>query len=196
MFIHLIQHAKLWQEQLKLLNPDLLIFSYGTNEAYNGNFDSKNLTKQVSKFFDAIREIVPNVAIVVTSPPDTRSRKRIPPKQADVVESQSKLKSSFYDLNKVMGGFGSFQTWFDHDYFLKDKLHLNKNGYQLQARLFMLALLGQLKPNWDLSPTKSFVYDRVKLLYRKAVVSDSAQNDSIIIRPKEKIVKKYSYQRT
>jgi len=192
-FIHLIQHAKLWQEQLKLLNPDLLIFSYGTNEAYNGNFDSKNFTKQVSRFFDEIREIVPDVAIVVTSPPDTRSRKRIPPKQADVVESQSKLKSSFYDLNKVMGGFGSFQTWFDHDYFLKDKLHLNKDGYQLQARLFMLALLGQLKPNWDLSPTKSFVYDRVKLLYRKAVVSDSAQNDSIIIRPKEKIVKKVKF---
>ncbi len=192
-FIHLIQHTKLWQEQLKLLNPDLLIFSYGTNEAYNGNFDSKNFTKQVSKFFDAIREIVPNVAIVVTSPPDTRSRERIPPKQVEIVESLSQLKSSFYDLNKVMGGFGSFQTWFDQNYFLKDKLHLNKDGYQLQAKLFMLALLGQLKPQWDLGPIESFVSDRVKLLYRKAAVSDSAQKDTIVIRPQEKIIKKVKF---
>jgi hypothetical protein len=92
-----------------------------------------------------------------------------------------------------MGGFGSFQTWFDQNYFLKDKLHLNKDGYQLQAKLFMLALLGQLKPQWDLGPIESFVSDRVKLLYRKAAVSDSAQKDTIVIRPQEKIIKKVKF---
>ncbi len=192
-FTHLIQHAKLWKEQLKLLNPDLIIFSYGTNEAYNGNFESKIFINQVSRFFDEIRQIVPDIAIVVTSPPDTRSRNRIPPKQSEVVEAQSKLKSSFYDLNKVMGGFGSFQPWFDQTYFLKDKLHLSREGYQLQAKLFMLAFLGQLKPMWDVGPLENDVLERVKLLHRKVVVSDTLQPDSTIIRPQEKIVKKSKF---
>jgi LysM repeat protein len=78
---------------------------------------------------------------------------------------------------------------------LKDKLHLSKEGYQLQAKLFMLAFLGQLKPSRDLGPIETDVFERVKLLVRKAVVSDTAQPDSIIIRPQEKIVKKSKFHR-
>lgn len=192
-FVHLIQRAKLWKEHLKLLKPDLIIFSYGTNEAYNGNFDSQNFTKQVSHFFDEIRATLPNVAIVVTSPPDTRSRNRIPSKQVEVVESLSQLPSSFYDLNKVMGGFGSFQPWFDYDYFLKDKLHLNKAGYQLQANLFTLALLGQLKPEWDLTSLKNEVVERSGKLIRKTSVADSIKVDSSTSQSKEKIITKAKY---
>ena len=94
-FTHLIQHSKLWKEQLHLLNPDLVIFSYGTNEAYNGNLDISSYTKQVGHFLDEIRSLIPQVAILVTSPPDTRSRNRVPQKQIDIIDAQSKWKSSF-----------------------------------------------------------------------------------------------------
>ena len=92
-----------------------------------------------------------------------------------------------------MGGFGSFQPWFDQTYFLKDKLHLSREGYQLQAKLFMLAFLRQLKPTWDVGPLENDVLERVKLLHRKVVVSDTVQPDSTIIRPQEKIVKKSKF---
>lgn len=183
-FSHLIFRTPHWKEQLKLLNPDLLIFSYGTNEAYNSNFDAPTFVKQVGRFFEEIKSVLPQVAILMTSPPDTRSRNRIPPKQVEVIQGLSQIKSSFYDLNKVMGGFGSYQAWIEHNYFLKDKLHLNKAGYELQADLFMLALLGQLQPNWDLSNLKTRVEAQANTLVRK-IVGDSLNKDTLISPPVE-----------
>lgn len=190
-FTHLIQHAKLWKEQLHLLNPDLVIISYGTNEAYNGNFDAVTYSKQISRFLDEIRSLLPATAILVTSPPDTRSRNRVPQKQIEIIEEQSKWKSSFYDLNKVMGGFGSFQPWFENNYFLKDKLHLNKAGYQLQAKLFMIPFLTQLKPKLDLSQLKSEVKSSIQSIQKRVVKQDSVVKDSVdieVIVPRKKIV--------
>lgn len=180
-FTHLIQHAKLWKEQLQLLNPDVVIFSYGTNEAYNGNFDASSYSKQIGRFFDEIRSLLPSTAILVTSPPDTRSRNRVPQKQVEIIEAQANWKSSFYDLNKVMGGFGSFQFWFESNYFLKDKLHLNQSGYQLQAKLFMLPFLNQLKPHVDLRALRSEIDRGIQSIRKRVVVKDSIVKDSLAV---------------
>jgi hypothetical protein len=195
-FTHLIQHTILWKEHMKMLNPDLLIISYGTNEAYNGNFDSNAYSKQINRFLNEIREEVPSVSILLTSPPDTRSRNRIPKMQNTIIESQSKIQSSFYDLNKVMGGFGSFQPWYENDFFLKDKLHLNKAGYQLQAKLFMLALIGQLKSNKHLDELISQVAEKSRLVVRKTSVQDTVVKDSIrLVIPEKKVVEKSIYHK-
>ena len=195
-FTHLIQHTILWKEHIKMLNPDLLIISYGTNEAYNGNFDSNVYSKQINRFLNQIREIIPSISILLTSPPDTRSRNRIPKMQNAIVESQSKVQSSFYDLNKVMGGFGSFQPWYENDLFLKDKLHLNKAGYQLQAKLFMLALIGQLKSNKNLDELLSQVADKSRLVVRKTSVQDTVVKDSLrLVIPEKKVVEKSIYHK-
>lgn len=195
-FTHLIQHTILWKEHMKMLNPDLLIISYGTNEAYNGNFDSNAYSKQINRFLNEIREVVPSVSILLTSPPDTRSRNRIPKMQNAIIESQSKVQSSFYDLNKVMGGFGSFQPWYENDLFLKDKLHLNKAGYQLQAKLFMLALIGQLKSNKNLDELLSQVADKSRLVVRKTSVQDTVVKDSVrLVIPEKKVVEKLIYHK-
>ena len=195
-FTHLIQHTILWKEHMKMLNPDLLIISYGTNEAYNGNFDSNAYSKQINRFLNEIREEVPSVSILLTSPPDTRSRNRIPKMQNTIIESQSKIQSSFYDLNKVMGGFGSFQPWYENDFFLKDKLHLNKAGYQLQAKLFMLALIGQMKSNKNLDELLSQVADKSRLVVRKMSVQDTLVKDSVrLVIPEKKVVEKSIYHK-
>ena len=195
-FTHLIQHTILWKEHIKMLNPDLLIISYGTNEAYNGNFDSNAYSKQINRFLNEIREVVPSVSILLTSPPDTRSRNRIPKMQNAIIESQSKVQSSFYDLNKVMGGFGSFQPWYENDLFLKDKLHLNKAGYQLQAKLFMLALIRQLKSNKNLDELLSQVADKSRLVVRKTSVQDTVVKDSLrLVIPEKKVVEKSIYHK-
>ncbi len=194
-FSHLIQHEIRWKEQLKLLNPDLLIFSFGTNEAYNGNFDPITFSKNVSRFFEEIRALIPTIAILVTSPPDTRSRNRIPQKQLEVLDAQSLLNSSYYDLNAVMGGFGSFQPWYDNNYFLKDKLHLNKAGYQLQAKLFMLALLEKLKPEWNSEALKDDVEQSIKFIQNEITSIDSSNIDSKISLKKKKTKRKNTFHR-
>jgi LysM repeat protein len=119
--------------------------------------------------------------------------------QNAIVETQSTIQSSFYDLNKVMGGFGSFQSWYENDYFLKDKLHLNKAGYQLQAKLFILALIGQLKSNKNLDELQSQVAERSRLLVRKTSVKDTVVRDSVRLvipeKPEKKVVEKSIYHK-
>jgi LysM repeat protein len=116
--------------------------------------------------------------------------------QNAIVETQSTIQSSFYDLNKVMGGFGSFQSWYENDYFLKDKLHLNRAGYQLQAKLFMLALIGQLKSNKNLDELQSQVAERSRLLVRKTSVQDTVVRDSVrLVIPEKKVVEKSMYHK-
>jgi hypothetical protein len=40
-----------------------------------------------------------------------------------------------------MGGYGSIQKWYSKGLTAKDKLHLNRRGYELQGYLLLSALL-------------------------------------------------------
>jgi lysophospholipase L1-like esterase len=139
-FTHLKSRANLVLDQIKILQPDLLICSFGTNEAYNANWERQAYRKSLDAFLMEVKAINPATVVLFTSPPDTRSQNRIPKHQQEVIQVLSETKEPFYDLNAAMGGFGSSLTWVKNGCFLKDQLHLTKEGYQLQAKLFALAL--------------------------------------------------------
>jgi lysophospholipase L1-like esterase len=139
-FTHLKSRANLVLDQIKILQPDLIICSFGTNEAYNANWESQSYKKAWQVFIQEIQAISPNTFFLLTSPPDTRSQNRVPKYQQEVIRVLVEIKVPFYDLNAAMGGFGSSRDWVKKGFFLKDQLHLTKEGYQLQAKLFVLAL--------------------------------------------------------
>jgi hypothetical protein len=56
-----------------------------------------------------------------------------------------------------MGGFGSSADWVKNGCFLKDQLHLTKEGYQLQAKLFVLALF----KSWGESAASEILQNQV-----------------------------------
>ena len=139
-FTHLKSRANLVLDQIKILQPDLIICSFGTNEAYNANWGSQSYKKAWQEFIQEIQIHSPNSVFLLTSPPDTRSQNRVPKYQQEVIRVLAEMKLPFYDLNAAMGGFGSSLEWIKKGCFLKDQLHLTKEGYQLQAKLFALAL--------------------------------------------------------
>ena len=139
-FNHLKSRANLVLDQIKILQPDLIICSFGTNEAYNANWESQSYKKAWQVFIQEIQAISPKTIFLLTSPPDTRSQNRLPKHQQEVIRVLAEMKAPFYDLNAAMGGFGSSRDWVKKGYFLKDQLHLTREGYQLQAKLFVLAL--------------------------------------------------------
>jgi lysophospholipase L1-like esterase len=96
--------------------------------------------------------VLPQSVFLWTSPPDTRSQKRVPRYQNQLVQLLSNQAFPFYDLNAVMGGFSSSYSWVKKGYFLKDQVHLTKEGYQLQAKLFVLALLKSWGDQASLEP--------------------------------------------
>lgn len=139
-FTHLKSRGNVALDQIELLKPDLIICSFGTNEAYNANWNPATYRQALVEFLEDVKSKSPETVFLFTSPPDTRSQKRIPKFQQEVVQSLSKLPAAYYDLNQVMGGYGSSEAWVKNGCFLKDQLHLTKEGYQLQAKLFALAL--------------------------------------------------------
>jgi LysM repeat protein len=189
-FTHLINKAPQTVEQIAHLKPDILIFSFGTNEAYNGKLDTQIYTPAVMKFLADIAAASPNTAIILTTAPDTRSRNRIPPAQKSVNQQLQKIaatqKLTLYDLNKAMGGWGSLHIWYNHKLTLTDKLHFNAAGYALQGQLFTLSLLqaynkANPKDTLNISALKNTVHVAMSTLVRdfSAVsLGDSLANDT------------------
>jgi len=144
-FLHLINKAPHTVEQIGKIKPDILIFSFGTNEAYNGKLDTAVYTPAIMNFIDEIMRVSNNTAIIFTTAPDTRSNNRIPPLQVKVNNQLRNISMdknlTLYDLNEAMGGWGSLYAWYQNKLTLSDKLHFNKVGYAIQGQLFSLSLL-------------------------------------------------------
>jgi LysM repeat protein len=189
-FTHLINKAPYTVEQIAHIKPDILIFSFGTNEAYNGKLDSQVYTPAVNKFLADIAAASPTTAIIITTAPDTRSRNRIPPQQINVNNQLRAIaknqKATLYDLNEAMGGWGSLHVWYYNKLTLTDKLHFNAAGYALQGQLFTLSLLQaynkvNAKDTLNIQGLRTTVHASMKTLVRnfEAVsMSDSMAKDS------------------
>lgn len=143
-FTHLIANAKLVFSQLKALQPDLVIFSFGSNESYAQNIVGASYFKAIADFLTEIKNTIPQAAILITTAPDTRSQGRTPPSQIVVNNELVNLANHFnfalYDLYKAMGGWGSMHRWHAQKLALDDKLHFNARGYGLLAKLLCGAI--------------------------------------------------------
>lgn len=152
-FTHLIFNADLLQSQIKQLSPDLIIFSFGTNEAYNQRIDTNYYYQSISDFMQTIRKSLPEVEIIITTAPDTRSQGRVPPNEQKVNRQLIRLARDFdlslFDLNKAMGGWGSLNYWHQNKLALDDKLHFHSNGYSLQGKIFAHSFLKEYNQGYN-----------------------------------------------
>jgi hypothetical protein len=125
--------------------PDLIIFSFGTNEAYGKNIDTNKYFDELNSFISKLNEELPNTAFIITTAPDTRSQGKIPPNQIIINDQLIKIAKSqdvsIFDLNKAMGGWGSLNKWYKNKLVAEDKLHFTAAGYSLQGKLFSMAFL-------------------------------------------------------
>ena len=190
-FTHLIEKAPWTIEQLQHLKPDIIIFSFGTNEAYNGKLDTLAYTQQVQAFLHKLSIACPQTAIILTTAPDTRSRNRIPPMQRPINNQLKTMaareKLTVYDLNAAMGGWGSLHIWYKNQLTISDKLHFNAAGYALQGQLFTLSLMQaynkvNFRDTLDITTLSNTVHTSMKALVRDfnaQTMGDSLRFDSL-----------------
>lgn len=134
--------------QMKQLIPDLVIISIGTNDA---NVPAEDFKPEVYKnnykqFIERIRNVNPNVAILLTVPNDAYYLKRYPnkniAKQEEVIRELAKeYQYGVWDFYEIMGGFGSSQTWMKSNLMHRDRIHFTNDGYLLKGDLFFEAFL-------------------------------------------------------
>ena len=131
---------------INMYKPDLIILSFGSNDAYNKSFDFVKYRSKLENFIDSIVKTQPNVSILLTAPPDSRSKNREPFSIEKIQEVFLKVAEkhsnvAFWDLRSIMGGKNSVLNWLNLKLAATDKLHYTKAGYELQAQLLIKALL-------------------------------------------------------
>src|SRR5262249_29959070 len=61
-------------DDLRRINPQIVVLSFGTNEASKKNLDLARYAQNYEKAIDRIKSVLPNVEIVLIGPPDGDER--------------------------------------------------------------------------------------------------------------------------
>ncbi len=138
--------AQYFAEQIAALQPDLIIFSLGTNEAFATELGEQDLYGWVDSLVSTLAKQNPESALMICSQPDSYKRRRY--KNDRNLMIRSTLKSyannrytAFWDMNEVMGGYGSMNDWYRAGLTAKDKVHFSATGYRIQGELMYNALM-------------------------------------------------------
>ncbi len=137
--------AKYFTTQLGELNPDLVILSFGTNEA-QGKTEERYLYKQLNQLIIRIREVAPNAQIMFTTPADSYLRgKGFNPYMAStsqVIKTYAlENNCAVWDLFTQSGGEKSAEMWKKSGLMSHDSVHYSINGYAAQGKLLYQSLI-------------------------------------------------------
>ncbi len=138
--------SKIFWEQLRALEPDLIIISLGTNETVPASFRAEAFAEKIQQMVDLALEASPESSVLLTTPPDAlRQRSQANPAMPGASQALMELawrqNYSAWDFLGVMGGSGSIFSWQRQGLAQPDGIHLTKPGYELQARLLHQALV-------------------------------------------------------
>ncbi|MDF1550741.1 MAG: GDSL-type esterase/lipase family protein, partial [Bacteroidales bacterium] len=138
--------CNLLEKQLKALNPDMIIISLGTNDAYTTKFKPEFYKANYEEMIRKIKKVAPNAAILNTVANDSYLFRRYPNKNtqlaADVIYQVAKKHNcGVYDFYDVMGGLNSSSVWYKENLMVKDKIHFNREGYLLNGDLLFNAFI-------------------------------------------------------
>jgi lysophospholipase L1-like esterase len=137
---------------LTFLKPDLIILALGTNDAFAGKLNKSGIENSITNIIHDIRKIVPNAAIIITTPNDYLIRKKYInpriPEICELIKNTAKVENcGWWDFFSIMGNSGSSKKWYHQGLLFKDYIHLSKEGYKYQGELFYNALQKALEHN-------------------------------------------------
>ncbi len=137
---------KLFVDQLKTVNPDLVIFCIGINDAYNPEFCTTCYEENYEQLVDWITSVNPNVEFLFVTNNDSYYKRKYPNKRVFearevMINLTKKYNAGMWDMFEVMGGLGSIQNWENNGFAKEDKIHFTDKGYHLLGDLMFSALM-------------------------------------------------------
>ncbi|MFN0031359.1 MAG: GDSL-type esterase/lipase family protein [Flavobacteriales bacterium] len=143
---HSYLRCDLFQEQIETLNPDMVIFGIGVNDANvpEGDFNELVYEARYDSLCNMFLQVNPNTCFLFVTNNDTYYQKSYPNRNAlkvrdTMMRLAAKYDGAVYDLFEIMGGLGSIAKWQHAELAAKDKIHLSKKGYELQADMMATA---------------------------------------------------------
>ena len=137
--------------QIADLHPDLVILSFGTNEAHGRRYNASEHTAAINYLIEELKVSCPDVAFLMTTPPGAyvrngRRGKIINPRTPLVVENELKFARehgiAIWDMYDIVGGKQrACLNWNAANMYQRDKIHFTHEGYTLQGLLLHEAFI-------------------------------------------------------
>jgi len=126
-------------EQATLLNPDVALVDFGTNDILYYDEMETNLSNTIIQVINKLRDINPEMIIILTSTQDLFRRGRYitaGPKFRDLTDSLAHAeKTMYWNWYDLSGGFHSIRDWQNAGYAQPDCVHLTVKGYAAKGSL-------------------------------------------------------------
>lgn len=148
-FEHFERNTDFTDGGAKVLAPDLIILSLGTNNCYGGNYKSFQFRETAENFVKKVRDNYPGTAILLTTPMEgCRRYRRTYTVNKNVADVASVLMSvardlgvACWDMYTAAGGENSSRVWYGRKLMQSDRLHLTQDGYALQGDMLYDAMM-------------------------------------------------------
>lgn len=138
-------------DEITSLNPDLIIMSFGTNEAHGRNYRSDQHRVQMMNLISELKKGCINAGFLITTPPGAyvkagRRNRIINVRTPLVVRTEKDFaaenKIAVWDLYDVVGGEKfACKNWTAAGMYQRDKIHFTREGYALQGLLLHEAFI-------------------------------------------------------
>lgn len=134
------------------LNPDLVILSFGTNEAHGRRYSPAEHLAQMDNLLGELKKGCPKAVYLLTTPPGAyvrngrRGARVINPRTKLAVKTEldyaASRKLALWDMYHVVGGERyACMNWNAGHYYQRDKIHFTQEGYILQGLLLHEAII-------------------------------------------------------
>ena len=142
-----------FERDLKLIRPDLIIFSIGINDASEKDFEKNAFKRNYDELIRVIRRVNPDCALLFMTNNDSYKKVKVKRKTYYEVNLNGKIvEDAFIEMGKkynaavwnqfdIMGGLKSMQDWEEAGLAKKDKVHFTNEGYRLLGDLFYNAFI-------------------------------------------------------
>lgn len=135
-------------------NADLIILSMGTNEGFSSMTDDE-IERSVRNLIITLKAFNPKAELLVLLPMECQKNrnhgqtplspyydvnKRVAEASQIIYRTARQLNTPVWDFYSIAGGEGASSKWLDAGLMNKDRIHLLKGGYELQADLMYDAL--------------------------------------------------------
>ncbi|MCS7074340.1 MAG: GDSL-type esterase/lipase family protein, partial [Bacteroidia bacterium] len=140
-----ILKQNLMPQQLRELEPDLVVIDMGGNDFYIGGLIPQAYEEKLKAIVFQIQENVPKASIIISCPQDLYRRYYNVKDCAPAAEIAQKVSietgSAFYNYYQITGGRFSMLKWQGNGLAKYDRVHLSYDGYIQRGELFVNALL-------------------------------------------------------
>lgn len=143
-----------FEKELAILNPDLIIFGIGINDATSGDFTQEGFVLNYRYLLEKIERASPDCAyLFITNNDSFRkvSRRRYMVNKNGVIARDAFFElarlydAGVWDLFSLMGGLNSMRQWQSVKLAQVDKVHFTKAGYLLLGDMLYNAFIDYYK---------------------------------------------------